>query len=184
MKEKNMNKKGFNLLELLFVMVIISVLGVIVYYGAMSYLQKAKKNTFLTEFKTVYNESNKLYSKESLFNNKLDVISTDDGCKNLDLSNKDLKYCVNLDENGKINHLKVTNGMHFIEGDSLDDAKIENIKYGSFKKFDCKYELDQKDLLEEPNFKLDFKENSFKYLKIFGIVFVVAVVFGIIFGKK
>ena len=56
-----MNKKGFTLVELLVVIAILALLVIIALSNVLSMFNKAKKDTFLTEAKTVYKEVSKKY---------------------------------------------------------------------------------------------------------------------------
>lgn len=142
-------KIGFSLIELLLVMVILAIIVIIAYPKILNSYKKAKKDTFLTESKTVFVEANKKFTNSKFQNTKIDLI-TDSNENSLKLSNKKLKYCVHLDKNG-ITNIKVTNGEYYIEGTSafLEESKIDIAKYGNFSKFDCDYTLDNKDLIEE-----------------------------------
>ena len=70
-----MNKKGFTLVELLAVIAILAILVIIALPNVLSMFNKAKKDTFLTEAKTIYKEVSKKYITESMKGNKVRSIS-------------------------------------------------------------------------------------------------------------
>ena len=120
-----MNKKGFTLVELLAVIAILAILVIIALPNVLKMYNNAKKNTFLTEAKTVYSEVSKKYISESMKGNKLSYISSEDNTK-LDMTGNKLKYCIKLDNNGKITAMKVGNDNYYLFFDgSKDISKID-----------------------------------------------------------
>ena len=121
-----MKKKGFTLVELLAVIAILAILVIIALPNVLKMFNNAKKNAFLTEAKTVYSEVSKKYISESMKGNKLSYISSEDDTK-LDMNGEKLKYCIKLDNNGKITAMKVGNDKYYLFYDgSKDISKIDS----------------------------------------------------------
>ena len=84
--------------------------------------------------------------------------------------------------------LLVVKGKYYLEGgnDFSNVAKVENVKYGEmFDKFNCDYQLDEKDLVEEPTTETIKKDERYlNSMKIVGIAFVVVIVLGLISKRK
>ncbi|MGM9874935.1 MAG: prepilin-type N-terminal cleavage/methylation domain-containing protein, partial [Bacilli bacterium] len=67
------NKKGFTLVELLAVIAILAILVIIALPNVINMYTKAQKETFLTEAKKVYNESEKKYISSSISGSPIKV---------------------------------------------------------------------------------------------------------------
>lgn len=178
------NKNGFTLMELLFVMVILAVLVLIAYPTVLNKYNDAKKASFLTEAKTVINESNKKYSAEHMMGNKIDYIAYNANVT-LDLTNNKLKYCVNLEGAGNVKYTKISDGEYFVEGsgDEIKKAKVDVVKHGIFDKFDCDYKVNESDLIDDTPLKFMSAETYEWVSKTVGIIFGVCVV-GALLSKK
>ncbi len=134
-----MKKKGFTLVELLAVIAILAILVIIALPNVLKMYNNAKKNTFLTEAKTVYSEVSKKYISESMKGNKLSYISGDDNTK-LDMTGNNLKYCIKLDNNGKITAMKVGNDNYYIFYDGSKDISkldINDVYEGKYVQNSC-----------------------------------------------
>ena len=135
-----MNKKGFTLVELLAVIAILAILVIIALPNVLKMFNDSKKNSFLTEAKTVYSEVSKKYISESRKGNKLTYVSSEDDTK-LDMTGKSLKYCVLLNADGSVKNMKVLNGEWIVE--LPDNKKITDLKITDLKpiptdyKFEC-----------------------------------------------
>ena len=123
-----MKNKGFGLISLLAVVVIIMV--IIVLSKQFTILPSdtivkdndPKKSTFIIEVKNVYNEANRKYIEESIKDNILDTISSND-LNNLNMSSK-LDYCIKYD-NGIVSSMKVSNEKyHIIYTKNIDINKL------------------------------------------------------------
>ncbi|MGM9878065.1 MAG: type II secretion system protein [Bacilli bacterium] len=178
-------KKGFTLMELLLVMVIVAVIFLVGAFTVLNYYQKVKKDTFLTESMTIYKESKKMFSSEYMKGNILSVISTDEGEKALDLTDVSLKYCVNLTSDGDVEKYKITNGIYYIEGTNKEDITVSNTKYGNFvNKFNCDYILDSTDLLEEKVLQISIESKVVKVIEILCSIFIILIVLYFVFRSK
>ena len=104
-----MKEKGFTLVELLAVIAILAILVIIALPNVLKMFNDSKKNSFLTEAKTIYSEVSKKYITESMKGNKLTYISSEDDTK-LSMTGKELQYCVLLNSDGSVSEMKVSNG--------------------------------------------------------------------------
>ena len=134
-----MNKTGFTLVELLAVIVILAILVIIALPNVLKMFNDAKKNSFVTETKTVYSEVSKKYISESMKGNKLTYVSSEDDTK-LEMTGRDLQYCVFLNDDGTIKSMKVSNGEYIAElpsGKKIIDLKSTDLKNGNLDDYDC-----------------------------------------------
>ena len=125
-----MNKKGFTLVELLAVIAILALLVIIALPNVLKMFNQAKKDTFLTEAKTIYKEISKKYISETMKGNKISIISNTNN--KLDLESNDLKYKVKLNNDGSIKKFEVSNGNYCISGkfNNLSDLTTDKITEG------------------------------------------------------
>ena len=134
-----MKNKGFTLVELLAVIAILAILVIIALPNVLKMFNDAKKNSFLTEAKTVYSEVSKKYISESMKGNKLSYVSSEDDTK-LEMTGRDLQYCVLLNTDGTIKNMKVSNGEWIAElpsGKKITDLKNTDLKNGNLNDYDC-----------------------------------------------
>ena len=125
-----MNKKGFTLVELLAVIAILALLVIIALPNVLKMFNQAKKDTFLTEAKTIYKEISKKYISETMKGNKISIISNTNN--KLDLESNNLKYKVKLNNDGSIKKFEVSNGNYCISGkfNNLSDLTTDKITEG------------------------------------------------------
>ena len=134
-----MKKKGFTLVELLAVIAILAILVIIALPNVLKMFNDSKKNSFITEAKTVYSEVSKKYISESMKGNKLTYISSKDDTK-LEMTGRDLQYCVLLNTEGSVKSMKVSNGEWIAElpsGKKITDLKNADLKDGNLNDYDC-----------------------------------------------
>ena len=135
-----MKNKGFTLVELLAVIAISAILVIIALPNVLKMFNDSKKNSFLTEAKTIYSEVSKKYISESMKGNKLTYVSSEDDTK-LDMTGKSLKYCVLLNADGSVKSMKVSNGEWIAElpsGKKITDLNSSDLKaVPSGYKFEC-----------------------------------------------
>ena len=134
-----MKNKGFTLVELLAVIAILAILVIIALPNVLKMFNDAKKNSFLTEAKTVYSEVSKKYISESMKGNKLSYISSEDNTK-LEMTGRDLQYCALLNTDGSVKSMKVSNGEWIAElpaGKKITDLKNTDLKDGNLNDYDC-----------------------------------------------
>ena len=134
-----MKNKGFTLVELLAVIAILAILVIIALPNVLKMFNDAKKNSFLTEAKTIYSEVSKKYISENMKGNKLTYISSEDDTK-LEMTGRDLQYCVLLNTDGSVKSMKVSNGEWIAElpsGKKITDLKNADLKDGNLNDYDC-----------------------------------------------
>ena len=134
-----MKNKGFTLVELLAVIAILAILVIIALPNVLKMFNDSKKNSFLTEAKTIYSEVSKKYISESMKGNKLTYISSEDNTK-LDMTGKSLKYCVLLNADGSVKSMKVSNGTWIAElpsGKKITDLNSSDLKDGNLDNEEC-----------------------------------------------
>ena len=135
-----MKNKGFTLVELLAVIAILAILVIIALPNVLKMFNDSKKNSFLTETKTIYSEVSKKYISETMKGNKLTYISSEDDTK-LEMTGRDLQYCVLLNTDGSVKSMKVSNGEWIAElpsGKKITDLKSTDLKdVPSGYKFEC-----------------------------------------------
>ena len=134
-----MKKKGFTLVELLAVIAILAILVIIALPNVLKMFNDAKKNSFLTEAKTLYSEVSKKYISENMKGNKLTYISSEDDTK-LEMTGRDLQYCVLLNTDGSVKSMKVSNGEWIAElpsGKKITDLNSSDLEDGNLNDYDC-----------------------------------------------
>ena len=107
-----MNKKGFTLVELLAVIAILVILVIIALPNVLKMYNNSKKNAFMTEAQTLAKEVSSKYISESMKGNKVTVISNKQNP--LDMTGRELEYSFELDSQGKIKNMTVSNGTYCI----------------------------------------------------------------------
>ena len=107
-----MNKKGFTLVELLAVIAILAILVIIALPNVLKMYNDSKKNAFMTEAQNLAKEVSSKYISESMKGNKVSVISNKQNP--LDMTGRELEYNFELDSQGKIKNMIVSNGTYCI----------------------------------------------------------------------
>ena len=157
-----MKNKGFTLVELLSVIAILAILVIIALPNVLKMFNDSKKNSFLTEAKTIYSEVSKKYISESMKGNKLTYVSSEDNTK-LDMTGKKLQYCVLLNADGSVKSMKVSNGEWIAElpsGKKITDLNSSDLKdVPSGYKFECNGSTSQTPLPAK-----SFGEDSWKVI--------------------
>ena len=120
------NNKGFTLVELLAVIAILAILVIIALPNVLKMFNDAKKNSFLTEAKTVYSEAGKKYISDSITspsnNEHIYCKSKTDSLNPLNLSGRGINYYIKTDSNGNINTVVVWDDTRYI---AKKDSKID-----------------------------------------------------------
>ena len=187
------NNKGFTLVELLAVIAILAILVIIALPNVLRMFNDAKKNSFLTEAKTVYSEAGKKYISDSITspgnNEHIYCKSKTDSLNLLNLSGRGINYYIKTDSNGNVNTIVVWDDTRYLAKkdskidvtslteskditDDIKNATCDNIleASGLIKKID--YSFTENDLLIDinDNISISFKDsvninvlNSVKY---------------------
>ena len=127
------NKYGFTLIELLAVIAILAILVIIALPNVINMYNNARKNSFLTEAKSVFKESANKYMSGSLgeANSSTHIYcrSNTDSLNPLDLSGRKINYYIRTDRSGNANTVVVWDDTRYvtkkgikIEGSDLDEA--------------------------------------------------------------
>ena len=120
------NNKGFTLVELLAVIAILAILVIIALPNVLKMFNDAKKNSFLTEAKTVYSEAGKKYISDSITspgnNEHIYCKSKTDSLNPLNLSGRGINYYIKTDSNGNVNTIVVWDDTRYI---AKKDSKID-----------------------------------------------------------
>ena len=120
------NNKGFTLVELLAVIAILAILVIIALPNVLKMFNDAKKNSFLTEAKTVYGEAGKKYISDSITspsnNEHIYCKSKTDSLNPLNLSGRGINYYIKTDSNGNVNTIVVWDDTRYI---AKKDSKID-----------------------------------------------------------
>ena len=133
------NRNGFTLVELLAVIAILAILVIIALPNVINMYNKAQKETFLTEAKKVYSESEKKFISNSISNKQTKIINSEDSTK-LDMTGKKLQYCVILNNSGKVTSMKVSNGKWIASLDNnktVDKLTIDDLEEGNLDNYEC-----------------------------------------------
>ncbi len=118
-----MKKDGFTLVELLAVIAILAILVIIALPNVINMYNSAKKQTFLTEARTIYKEAQKKYVSDSISGNKVNTISSN-GNK-LDLTGNKVDYDIKIDSAGNITDFKAYDGTYCISGKFNDISELD-----------------------------------------------------------
>ena len=121
-----MKNKGFTLVELLAVIAILAILVIIALPNVLKMFNDAKKNSFLTEAKTVYSEAGKKYISDSITspgnNEHIYCKSKTDSLNPLNLSGRGINYYIKTDSNGNVNTVVVWDDTRYL---AKKDSKID-----------------------------------------------------------
>ena len=121
-----MKNKGFTLVELLAVIAILAILVIIALPNVLKMFNDAKKNSFLTEAKTVYGEAGKKYISDNIAspsnNEHIYCKSKTDSLNPLNLSGRGINYYIKTDSNGNVNTIVVWDDTRYL---AKKDSKID-----------------------------------------------------------
>ncbi len=140
-----MNKKGFTLVELLAVIAILALLVIIALPNVLSMFNKAKKDTFLTEAKSIFKESASKYISDNMHNSNEGNIyckSETDSKNPLDMDIENTYYYIEKDNTGKTIKFVAWNSSGYVTkivGDNvmLNDVTGNNVSESSVKDITC-----------------------------------------------
>ena len=140
-----MNRKGFTLVELLAVIAILAILVLVAVPNVLGMFNKAKKDTFLTEAKSIFKESASKYISDNMHNSNEGNIyckSETDSKNPLDMDIGDTYYYIEKDSTGKTIKFVVWNSSGYVTkivGDNvmLNDVTNDNMTESSVRDITC-----------------------------------------------
>ncbi len=161
-----MNKKGFTLVELLAVIAILALLVIIALPNVLSMFNKAKKDTFLTEAKSIFKESASKYISDNMHNSNEGNIyckSETDSKNPLDMDIGNTYYYIEKDNTGKTIKFVAWNSSGYVTkivGDNvmLNDVTGNNVSESSVKDITCNNVLTNLDI--EPKLTKTYTINA------------------------
>ena len=161
-----MNKKGFTLVELLAVIAILALLVIIALPNVLSMFNKAKKDTFLTEAKSIFKESTNKYISDNMHNSNEGNIyckSETDSKNPLDMDIGNTYYYIEKDNTGKTIKFVAWNSSGYVTkivGDNvmLNDVTGNNVSESSVKDITCNNVLTNLDV--EPKLTKTYTINA------------------------
>ena len=161
-----MNKKGFTLVELLAVIAILALLVIIALPNVLSMFNKAKKDTFLTEAKSIFKESASKYISDNMHNSNEGNIyckSETDSKNPLDMDIGNTYYYIEKDNTGKTIKFVAWNSSGYVTkivGDNvmLNDVTGNNVSESSVKDITCNNVLTNLDV--EPKLTKTYTINA------------------------
>ena len=140
-----MNRKGFTLVELLAVIAILAILVLVAVPNVLGMFNKAKKDTFLTEAKSIFKESASKYISDNMHNSNEGNIyckSETDSKNPLDMDIGNTYYYIEKDSTGKTIKFVAWNSSGYVTkivGDNvmLNDVTNDNMTESSVKDITC-----------------------------------------------
>ena len=161
-----MKKKGFTLVELLAVIAILALLVIIALPNVLSMFNKAKKDTFLTEAKSIFKESTNKYISDNMHNSNEGNIyckSETDSKNPLDMDIGNTYYYIEKDSTGKTIKFVAWNSSGYVTkivGDNvmLNDVTGNNVSESSVKDITCNNVLTNLDV--EPKLTKTYTINA------------------------
>ena len=152
-----MNKKGFTLVELLAVIAILALLVIVALPNVLSMFNKAKKDTFLTEAKSIFKESASKYISDNMHNSNEGNIyckSETDSKNPLDMDIGNTYYYIEKDNTGKTIKFVAWNSSGYVTkivGDNvmLNDVTGNNVSESSVKDITCNNVLTNLDVISK-----------------------------------
>ena len=107
---KNLNKKGFTLVELLAVIAILAILMLLVTPNILSMFTEGRKDAFVTQVQSVWRAAEQQYMTKSFSGTASTVFTNLDTSTDNDISfgSTDIKYYVSFDGNGNVAKIGVS----------------------------------------------------------------------------
>jgi prepilin-type N-terminal cleavage/methylation domain-containing protein len=126
-----MKKEGFTLVELLAVIAILAILIIIALPNILEMFNKAKRDSFVTEARSVYKTAQQRYVADGV---QAECYSNDDvDCEDLQMSGRsNLYYYIDFDNDGNITYFGVWDDNYYVDlDDDGDPVEIEDINSSS-----------------------------------------------------
>ena len=131
-----MNNKGYTLVELLAVTVVLGLILVIAVPSVQNIMEISERNTFLADAQAIYRAAN-TEMLEIIDDNG--VIFDSSGENKLDLTSaENYDYCIAFNESGVITSITVSNGKYLINGDNhFLDLNEDSVELGNMNSYVC-----------------------------------------------
>ena len=109
---KNLNKKGFTLVELLAVIAILAILMLLVTPNILNMFTEGRKDAFVTQVQSVWRAAEQQYMTKAFSGNSQTAFTNLDSSTDNDISfgSTDIKYYVSFDTNGNVAKIGVSDG--------------------------------------------------------------------------
>lgn len=144
-----MKKKGFTLVELLAVISILAILVLISMPNIIKLYNNAKERSFKNEVETIKVELEKETFNSSLNGQKIPEVYSSFGENQLDMDGRELEYYAEMNSNGSIKYLEVTDGQFFYQYKENGEGGYVSLKEN------------------DPSIKMDYIKNNVSTEKIF-----------------
>lgn len=146
-----MKKKGFTLVELLAVIAIIAVVVLLATPAVIALYNKARESSFKNEVETVKVELKKETFNSSLKGEVIPEVYSSFGENQLDMDGRKLDYYAEMNTNGSIKYLEVSDGQYYYQYKENEEGEGEFVKIKE----------------NDPTIKMDYIKDNVSTEKIF-----------------
>ena len=124
-----MKKRGFTLVELLAVISILALIVVVAMPNIMKMFRESKQKSFYNEVETVKNEIKKEVFNASLSGEQVPPVISSVGDYQLDMSGRNLDYYAELNRDGTLAYLEITDGEFYYQlgSGSSDEGEVVDL---------------------------------------------------------
>ena len=125
-----MKKRGFTLVELLAVIAILALIVVIAMPNIMKVFRESKQKSFYNEVETIKDEIKKEVFNASLVGNPVPPVISSVGDYQLDMSGRELDYYAELNRDGSLAYLEITDGEFYYQfgGGSSNEGEVVDLQ--------------------------------------------------------
>lgn len=146
-----MKKKGFTLVELLAVIAILAILILVAMPGVIALYNNAKERSFKNEVETIKVELEKETFNSSLKGEKIPEVYSSFGENQLDMDGRDLDYYAEMNDDGSIGYLEVSDGQFYYQYKENESGEGEFVKLKE----------------NDPDIKMDYIKNNMVTERVF-----------------